>query len=96
MRVRIIRSANNRVLGLLVEREPRAGAFAAVTVPHADYEYWRMCESCHLAEAVVFCRSHACFLCNVCISHHQPAEQCDYLSRAAAREIAQRCLCTST
>ncbi len=93
MRIQLIRSARARVIGVLLSFRERDGAIGIVTVPHADYEYWRLCESCHLAEAAVWCRTHGKFYCSVCLHFHSVAGECDLMSRAAARELAQLNLC---
>jgi hypothetical protein len=90
MRIELIRSDKNRPIGFLVIWHDRRGAFGVITVPPTDYDHWRICESCGLAEADVFCRSHFKFFCRTCVKMHDVFRECDLLSRAACRELVAR------
>jgi len=93
MRIALIRSGSSKVTGVLLQWKERFTSISIVDAPKPQAEYWRICESCHLAEATVFCRSHARYFCSVCVAVHNIDMECDLLSQAAARAFAERNLC---
>ena len=90
MRVHLIRSAKSRVIGLMVSWSEGDGMVGVITVPPADNDYWRICDSCGHAEAEVYCRTHFKFFCRGCVPMHDVGRECDLLSRAACRELVAR------
>jgi hypothetical protein len=54
--------------------------------------FWRICDTCTVNEAMVFCETHSKYLCEFCLAlHNNSPVLCSYLSMAAAREkLVQR------
>jgi hypothetical protein len=55
-------------------------------------ELWRICDSCCVHEAIVFCRTHAKYVCGSCLAAY-PSEvgrECAFISVSVARDLAQR------
>jgi hypothetical protein len=51
-------------------------------------KFQRVCDVCTANEAMVFCRDHGQYLCEVCLNlHNQSPVFCQYLSMTAAREM---------
>lgn len=74
----------------LIPRGARPVIPPAVT---GTLEYWRMCEHCCTAQAVLFCRTHTRFYCADCAWSHDRNQECSWLSYEAARALAKVALC---
>lgn len=78
MTFELLRGKNGRIEGLVLR-----------VVQPDKREYWRICESCTVREAVVFCRSHVRFVCEHCIERCVTEDvECAFISSSVARELA--------
>lgn len=76
----------------VAEVDGRPNAPAPTPVP---FPFSRLCDACMANEAMVFCRTHAQYLCEFCLSLHNGRNPrmplyCEYLSMAAARDLIIR------
>jgi len=55
-----------------------------------DAELWRVCESCGVDEAIVFCRTHSRYICGRCLAQLPSIHTgCMFISMAVARDLVQ-------
>lgn len=61
----------------------------AAKVP--EQELWRVCDCCHVSEAIVFCRTHSKYICGACLAQLSPVHRgCEFISVQVARDLVQR------
>lgn len=91
MRVQLLRSVEGKVTGLALFLKPGV----IVAVQDGDDRVWRICDHCHQANAQVYCRAHAQYVCSNCQGVHQAERNptggsCGaLLSMEAARQTAR-------
>jgi hypothetical protein len=84
--IQLIRRAG-KVTGLAV----LFGEGQVVEISHPEGELWRICESCGVREALVFCRVHSKYVCGPCLRTAPAVHRgCEFLSMAVARELARQ------
>ena len=90
MKVQLLRSPD-RIIGIAVtfrKRDDVIPSLLRIQAPPQDSNFWRICDACSANEAMVFCRSHARYLCEFCLAlHNNQPIFCEYLSMSAAREM---------
>lgn len=82
----------------LIRKDGRVKGFAfflgnarVLALTEAESELWRICESCSVNEAVVFCRTHAKYVCSGCLATAASLHGgCDFISVSVARELTRR------
>jgi hypothetical protein len=89
MRLQLIRNHKARVVGVAVLFGKRRVLRSCVMAQGAEVEYQRICDGCSAREPVVFCRTHALYLCEGCLPWHTEVGECRYISMAVARELVE-------
>lgn len=53
---------------------------------------WRICDSCLIREAIVFCLTDNVYVCEQCLPRHTMPGYCKFLSVSAARDVSTSAL----
>lgn len=85
MTLQLLRSRAGKLRGLALLLK----SGARIEAGRESGEVWRICDICHEASAIVFCRSDNDYVCESCLGAHTAPGFCKYLSVSAAREVAQ-------
>ena len=80
----------------LIRKDGRVKGFAfffgdarLIAMAEPPKEYWRICECCYRHEALVFCRTHAKYVCGNCLGQLPSVHTgCNFISVAVARDLA--------
>jgi hypothetical protein len=84
LKLKLIRSHRNRVIGFALLFDAKGESVVLVEPTKVAQAVarmgWRICDACTAGDAVVFCRTHALYLCDFCLPlhHNHLPEACEY------------------
>ncbi len=67
------------------------GDARVIPADDSQRELWRICECCHVNEALVYCCTHARYVCASCLEQLPSVHTgCRFISMAVARDLAEQ------
>jgi B-box zinc finger len=87
--VQLVRSAKGEIRGVAVLR-----GGGHIEAGREGEKPWRLCDSCTVNHAIVFCTTDNVYVCADCLPVHTMPGLCRFLSTSAAREATRKALTT--
>jgi hypothetical protein len=81
-----VKDRAGRILGGMLNYGQAIRKAAAPVMAAAERTLQPVCEQCHQYPAVLWCRTHALYVCDMCIAADVKHATCDWLSIAALRQ----------
>jgi hypothetical protein len=88
MRIEWVKVPGRRGIAVILTFGKAVHQVNVLTPPAPERELWRVCEVCKVQEAGFYCRAHFRFVCACCTSIHFYPGECDFVSQAVCRELA--------